>query len=265
MSRRVKWALIVAAIVVAGSVAIDVFLSTRVPKTAASTDHFVGTWRSRSPGMTIVIAKAAAGYRVTGGMDSQGHPSSFILSRHGDELTGTFDEAIPPVSLVVTYLPGTGHLAIKSSFGALTELSKVSASTAWPGPQPVHMATGGPQWTKVLSFAGTAPGPAAMQWSARFTIAGGTVRAVGTVTSNDPSNVGLSLALQRWQKARARWVDVNSAIAPHDLKSPPPVSEGTMAADWYTSHPLKAGKYRLGMMAGGGVRETFAFTVYVSK
>ena len=156
-------------------------------------------------------------------------------------------------------------MTIKSSAGALTELTKVSASTAWPGPQPVHVATGGPQWTKVLSFAGTAPGSAVMRWSAGFKIGGGTVRTIGTVTSEDPDNVGLSLALQRWQQASGHWVDVNSPIAPRDLTSPGPVAGGTMVVDWYTSRPLKAGEYRLGTMGGGGVAEEFALTVYVRK
>jgi hypothetical protein len=213
--------------------------------------------------MRVVIAKVATGYRATGETDSQGPPSSFTLSRHGNELTGTIGGSSFPVSVVVAYLPATGHLTVKSSAGSFAELSKASDSTASPGPQPVRPVAVGPQWTKLLSFSGSAPGSAVPQWSAGFKIAGGTVRAVGTVTSDDPNQVGLSLALQRWQKASTRWVDVDAGLAPHDQNSRP--SGGTMAVDWYTNHPLKAGEYRLGMMGGGGVGEEFAFTVYVSR
>ena len=226
-----------------------------------SHDPFVGTWQSHSPDMTTVIAKVAAGYRVTGEVDSQA--ASFILSRHGDELRGTFSDVFPSSSIVVAYVPGTGYLTIKSSAGAVTELSKVSASTAWPGPQPVRVATGGPGWTRVLSFSGSAPASAAVRWSAGFKIGGGTVRALGTVTSEDPDNVGLSLALQRLQKASGHWVDVDAQLTPHDQATGP--SGYTEVVDWSTDRPLKAGEYRLGMMDGGGVGEKFALTVCVRK
>ena len=134
----------------------------------------------------------ATGYRVTGETDSQGPPSSFTLNRHGNELTGTTGGSSFPVSVVVAYLPATGHLTVKSSAGSFAELSKASDSTASPGPQPVRPVTVGPQWAKLLTFSGSAPGSAVMQWSAGFKIAGGTVRAVGTVESDDPNQVGLS-------------------------------------------------------------------------
>jgi hypothetical protein len=226
-------------------------------------DPFVGTWQSNAPKIKLVIAKVATGYQVTGETDSEGPPSGFILNRHGSELTGTIGGSGYPVSVVVAYVSATGHLTVKSSAGAFAELSKASDSTASPGPQPARPVAVGPQWTKLLSFSGSTPGSAAMRWSAGFTVAGGTVRAVGTVTSDDPNQVGLGLALQRWQKTSARWVDMESGMAPRGQNNRQ--SRSTMAADWYTTHSLKAGEYRLGMMGGGGVDEKFVFTVYVSR
>ncbi len=247
--------------------------------TSSAKDPFVGTWQSRSPDMTLIIGKVADGYRVTGTVSSgpsvagavlQGPSSSFILSRHGDELTGTFGGTFP-VSVVVAYLPATGHLTIKSSAGYFGELSKVSGSTASPRPKPVRPATVGPGWVKMVSFNGRLPasknGVPARGFSYGFRIEGGTLRAVGVVTSNVSGVVGLSLWVQK-ETTGGHWVDAQDGMmVPRNHDFP---SGSSMAFDWATTTILRPGVYRVAILGGGEdngvyIAETFSASVYLMK
>ena len=239
--------------------------------TASSHDPFVGTWQSHSPNMTLVIAKVAAGYRVTGETDSQGPPSSFTLKRHGDELTGTFGGSPFPDSVVVAYLPATGHLTVKSSAGSFAELSKASDSTASPKPEPVRTATVGSGWVKMVSFHGRLPanknGVPARGVSNGFRIEGGTLRAVGVVTSNVSGGGGLSLWVQK-EATGGHWVDAEDGMmVPRNHDFP---SGSSMAFDWATTAVLKPGVYRVAISGGGEdngvyIAERYSASVYLMK
>ena len=143
----------------------------------------------------------------------------------------------------------------------ITALLSVPASGSGQGVSVHHP---GPEWTKMLVFSGHVPaskGPM-WSWSAGFHIQGGTVRAVGKLTSDDPNTVGLSLALQR--RKSGKWVDsaIQPDSGPNDEGAP---LRGIMAVDWATTKPLQAGDYRLGIMNPAMVGERFVLTMYLRK
>jgi hypothetical protein len=125
----------------------------------------------------------------------------------------------------------------------------------------------GPGWKSVQSFRGDAPpspgGDPIWRWSSPFHIDGGRLRIVGKLSSKNPNDLGLSLALRR-RSADGKWVDVSDQPAPHDNAMP---SGGTVKVDWSTPKFLTSGDYRLGIMdgdmAGGG--EKFDLDVYAHK
>ena len=122
----------------------------------------------------------------------------------------------------------------------------------------------GPEWTEVLAFNGYAPsyppGHAVWRWSSAFRSDGGTLRVVGSVASDKPGSVGLSLGLEGQQSGG--WVDLNgNSIVPHDTEPP---SGTTMSVDWATTGPVEPGEYRLGIN-GTGTAIKYALGVYVTK
>lgn len=153
MSRRVRWVLIVVALVVAVSVALNVFLSTGVPKTAASADPFVGTWQSTlttAPGNGLVISKGLDGYSVVMTDSSRG-VMGWRCYRHGDELKGTgreanLDQPDKPFAFVEAFIlgPAPGRLTWTETENGLRNpsfiLSKVSDSATLPTPWPTTSA-----------------------------------------------------------------------------------------------------------------------------
>jgi hypothetical protein len=105
---------------------------------ASAKDPFVGTWQWDPHSLvptTLVIAKVPDGYRATVAGLWLGAP--LLLARHGNQLVGPRPPMASGSTLVLDYLPATGHLSYKwTGIYKADVLSKVSDSTAIPSPSP---------------------------------------------------------------------------------------------------------------------------------
>jgi hypothetical protein len=107
---------------------------------AAAKDPFVGTWQWDHQVPTLVVAKVPGGYQATivwGGWFEDWSETTILFARRGHELVGPRPPVASGSTLVLDYLPATGHLSFKCTGPYKADiLSKASDSTATPSPSP---------------------------------------------------------------------------------------------------------------------------------